>query len=286
MLQSPQYWYTMHAENKIAPRPWDEGETIERQPKQPYGPYVFVPLHHIAPWVVRTVTTTEDGGFFRHPGFLFDALKESVEDNIEASGFRRGASTISMQLVKNAFLDRQKLIARKVREAFIVFLMESVVDVPKARILEVYLNIIEFGPGIYGIHDAAVHYFGKRPDELEIAEVAWLFSIVPAPKKYHFYYDRGEITDRWFSKMSRYIDAMYRRDKITQAERDAAVLAAPAFYKPTAEEPVLRPKAPAFNDIPLLFDDAFTTPTVTPGATPQPTTAPKKEKKGIRGWFD
>ena len=306
LLESPKYWYSAHAENQTAKKPWTAFDVIERTEKQPYGPYVFAPLQHIAPWVVRTVTTTEDGGFFRHPGFLFDSLKESVEDNIEAARFRRGASTISMQLVKNAFLDRQKLLARKMREAFIVFLMESVVNVPKSRILEVYLNVIEFGPGIYGIHDASVHYFGKRPDQLEIAEVAWLFSILPAPKKYHFYWERGEISDRWFSKMKRYIDAMYRRDKITEEERDAANAAPPAFYKPLPEEPVLKPTAPpAFNQIPLLFNDSFpntppanspntNTPAPSPTPTPlqnrptnqqQPTEPKKKKKKGIGGWF-
>lgn len=270
ILQSPQYWVSSNAEAQVAKRPWSDGEQIERSENQPYGPYLFVPLHHIAKWVVRTVTTTEDGGFFSHPGFLFDSLKESVEDNIEASRFRRGGSTISMQLVKNAFLDQKKLLARKMREAFVVFLMESVINVPKSRILEVYLNIIEFGPGIYGIHDASVHYFGKRPDSLTVAEVAWLFSILPAPKRYHFYWDKGEISDRWFAKMKRYLDAMVRRDKLTKEERDIAAAAPPEFWKPDVEngDPVLRPTSPQnlFN-IPLLNDSGETDP-------------PKK-----KGWF-
>lgn len=251
ILESPQYWLSQSAIAQLAPKPWSDGDTIERTHDQPYGPYVFVPLHHISKWVVRTVTTTEDGGFFRHPGFLFDSLKESVEDNIEANRFRRGGSTISMQLVKNAFLDQKKLLARKIREAFLVWLMESEVNVPKSRILEVYLNIIEFGPGIYGIHDASVHYFGKRPDELNVAEVAWLFSILPSPKRYHAFYDKGEISASWFAKMKRYLDAMVRRDKLTAEERDQVDDVPPAFYKPNIElgEPVLRPTAPVVPDL-------------------------------------
>ncbi len=277
-IESPEYWYTTQAENQTAKKPWTSYDRIERTEKSPYGPYVFVPLQHIAPWVVRTVTTTEDGGFFRHPGFLFDSLKESVEDNIEAQRMRRGGSTISMQLVKNAFLDRKKLIARKIREAFLVFLMESVVDVPKARILEVYLNVIEFGPAIYGIHDASVHYFGKRPDELTIAETAWLFSILPSPKRYHFYWDRGEITKPWFHKMGRYIDAMFRREKITAEQRDEAKLEPPAFYKPDVEldEPVLKPKS--FGGVPLLWDGPLANPgnPPSPGGTTPGGTTPRK----------
>lgn len=255
-IMSPRYWTTAHAEDQVAPKPWGANETIRRSKDQPYGPYVFVPLHHISKWVVKTVTTTEDGGFFRHGGFLFDAIKDSVEDNIEASRFRRGASTISMQLVKNAFLDRQKLIARKLREAFLVWIMEDVVDIPKSRILEVYLNIIEFGPGIYGIHEASLHYFGKRPDELTAGEVSWLFSILSSPKRYHFYWERGEITERWWANMKRRMKAMVNREKMTEAEYEASIQQIPKFYKPDkTTEPVLKPKVQDLYRIPLLFGD-------------------------------
>jgi hypothetical protein len=254
LINSPQYWLTTHAEQRTAPKPWKSSEAIRRTKDRPYGPYVFVPLHHIARWVVLAVTTTEDGGFFTHPGFLFDAIKDSIEDNIESGRFRRGASTISMQMVKNAYLKRDKLIARKLREAFLVFLMETVFDVPKSRILEVYMNIIEFGPGIYGIHDASVHYFGKRPDKLTLGEVSWLFSVVPSPKRYHFYWKRGEISDRWWSHISRRIDIMYNREKITEAERDAAKAQKAEFYKPEDGDPVLRPEQKSIFDRILLFD--------------------------------
>ena len=145
----------------------------------PYGPYVYVPLHHISPWIPRAILTTEDNSFFKHDGFNRTALRASIERNLDRGDFVRGASTISMQLVKNVFLTREKVIARKVQEAILVWLMESVVRVPKARLLEIYLNVIEFAPGVFGVHDAAVHYFGKRPDELTLAECAWLVTIVP-----------------------------------------------------------------------------------------------------------
>ncbi len=265
-VNSPQYWLSPHAEAFAAPRPWVEGEEIQRTEEQPYGRYVFVPLQHISKWMTRAVLTTEDNSFFKHNGINYFALKESVEDNLEAGRFRRGASTISMQLVKNVFLDQKKLLARKLREAFLVWLMEVVVDVPKPRLLEVYFNVIEFGPGIFGIHDAAVHYFGKRPSDLTLGEVAWLVSIVPNPKKYHFYWERGEITPHWFKRMSRYINVMHNRERATLEERDKALEAAPLFYKPKEDEPVLRPDDNFI--MPLL--DFFETdePEPTPPPTP------------------
>lgn len=257
----PQVWLTPWALGQAAPKPWSDEDEIRSTKEQPYGPYVFVPLHHISAYMPLAVMTTEDNSFFKHKGFNTLAFKASIERNLEASAFKRGASTIAMQTVKNVFLHRKKVVSRKIQEAFLVFLMESVVDVPKARIMEVYLNVIEFGPGIFGIHDAAVHYFGKRPDALTIGEVAWLVSIIPNPKRYHFYYERGEITPRWFARMKRYIQVMHNRERISEEELEAALEAPPEFYKPERDEPVLRPKPAPSLFVPLdLFDDTASNP--------------------------
>jgi hypothetical protein len=206
----------------------------------PYGHYTYVPLQHISAWMIRAAMTTEDNSFFKHGGFNWYALKDSVEDNLEAGGYVRGASTISMQLVKNVFLNRKKVLARKFQEAFLVWAMESVADIPKARLLELYFNVIEYGPGIYGVHDAAVHYFGKRPDRLTLTEVAWLVSIVPNPKKYHIYYERGSISDAWFRHMLRYVRVMHNRGRVTELEYELAKGQKPEFYKPVDGEPMMR----------------------------------------------
>ena len=223
-----------------------------------HGTYVFVPLHHISPYMVRAIMTTEDGSFFTHSGFNFTAIRHAVEANLEAGRYVRGASTISMQLAKNLFLDRDRVLSRKLQEVALVWLMESVADVPKERMLEVYLNIIEFGPGIYGIHEASVYYFGKRPDALTVAEAAWLVSIVPNPKRFHQYYDRGEITPYWFRRMSRYVRAMYNRDRISEEEMEIAVEGdPPVFYIPEEGEPLLRAQrsAPLQPDLVIEEDD-------------------------------
>jgi hypothetical protein len=212
----------------------------DKTKEHPYGQYTYVPLQYISPWMIRAAMTTEDNSFFKHGGFNWFALKDSVEDNLEAGGYVRGASTISMQLVKNVFLNRKKVLARKIQEAFLVWAMESVADIPKGRLLELYFNVIEYGPGIYGIHDAAVHYFGKRPDQLTLTEVAWLASIVPNPKKYHFYYERGAISDAWFRHMLRYVRVMHNRGRVTEMEYELAKNQKPEFYRPADDEPMMR----------------------------------------------
>ena len=276
VLNTPDFWLTPYALNQAAPRPWNDravrpqplsfwerwGEpsepaddgilrfeapdplpasqyTVHIDPNR-YGDYVYVPLHHISPYLPRAIMTTEDTSFFTHRGFNYLAIRSSVQANINAGRFVRGASTISMQLAKNLFLDRSRVLSRKLQEVTLVWLMESVADIPKERMMELYLNIIEFGPGIFGINEASMHYFGKRADELTVGEVAWLVSIVPSPKRRHAFYDRGEISQVWFRRMARYIRAMYNRDRLTTEEMEAALDEIPTFYRPEDGEPLLR----------------------------------------------
>ena len=111
--------------------------------------------------------------------------------------------------------------------------------------MELYLNIIEFGPGVYGIHEASLHYFGKRPDELTIGESSWLVSIVPSPKRYHSHYERGEITPVWANRMRRYIRAMEGRERISEEEMEDALEEEVTFYFPEDGDPLLRDDLPA-----------------------------------------
>ena len=198
--------------------------------------------------------------------------------------FVRGASTISMQLVKNVFLSRRKVMARKIQEALLVWAMESVVQVPKARLLEIYLNVIEFAPGVFGIHDAAVHYFGKRPNALTLAEATWLVTIVPGPKKYHFYYERGEITESYFSRMKRYLRIIFTRERVTELEYQEAIATKPTFYKPIGESaPGLKPQPePSLDDLwldPTPFEPQAP-PTLLPAPTPTLIRAPQPSPQG------
>ncbi|GAB3957841.1 biosynthetic peptidoglycan transglycosylase [Spirosoma harenae] len=143
----------------------------------------YTPLNQISPDMRNALLTSEDYNFFTHKGFNEKAFRVSIATNFKEKSFKRGASTISMQLVKNAFLNRNKTISRKVEEILIVWLIENQHIVPKERMYEVYLNIIEWGRNIYGIGEAARYYFGKRPSDLDLGESIFLAFVVPRPKR-------------------------------------------------------------------------------------------------------
>lgn len=144
----------------------------------------FTPLGSISPYLRKAVLTSEDPSFFSHRGFITEAFKQSIIKNIKTKKFARGASTISMQLVKNVFLTREKTLSRKLEEILLVYILENNRIVSKERMLEVYFNIIEWGPNVYGIGEASRYYFQKHPSELSLDESVFLASIVPRPKAF------------------------------------------------------------------------------------------------------
>lgn len=144
----------------------------------------FTPASVVSPLLINAILQSEDGQFFYHKGFRLDAIKEALAHDIKVGKFARGGSTISMQIVKNVFLDRNKNIARKLEEAMIVWLIESNSITSKQRMFDVYLNIIEWGPGIYGVKEASEYYFKKSPAELTLDEAIFMASIIPRPKKF------------------------------------------------------------------------------------------------------
>jgi membrane peptidoglycan carboxypeptidase len=137
-----------------------------------------------------------------------------------------------MQLVKNLFLSDDREFSRKFQELLLVYLVEEQLGIPKDRILEIYINLAEFGPGIFGIYDAARHYFGKNPADLSAGEAVWLASILPSPKRYYQYYRNGAISPGWFERMRWNFDTMLERGRMTEAEYAAATAAIPRFYYP------------------------------------------------------
>ncbi|ESU29025.1 penicillin-binding protein [Flavobacterium limnosediminis JC2902] len=149
----------------------------------------YTPLNQISPYLEKAVLTNEDPSFFRHRGFINEAFKQSIVKNIKTKKFSRGASTISMQLVKNVFLTREKTLSRKLEEILLVYILENNRIASKSRMLEVYFNVIEWGPNVYGIAEAAQFYFQKRPGDLTLNECLYLASIVPKPKKFMWQFD-------------------------------------------------------------------------------------------------
>ncbi len=202
-------------------------------------------LGDISPWMVQAVTTTEDGSFFRHKGFSTYAIRQSIVTNLKKGGFYRGASTISQQLTKNLFLSREKTISRKLQEAFITWQLESTLD--KEHMMALYLNIIEFGPGIYGIRKASEVYFGKHPAELDALEAVFVASLIPNPKRYYHQFERGEVTDGWRRHLRWIMRVMVDRGKLDEETFYRAAPYSPRFRDP--EAPLgPRPQAPAPDD--------------------------------------
>ncbi len=161
--------------------PYEKGKPMPPRTVGPSNPN-FTPLDHISPNLRNAVMTSEDPSFYRHHGFVEESIRKSIATDFKEKQFKRGGSTISMQLVKNVFLSRQKTLARKIEEILIVWIIENNNVSTKNRMLEVYFNIIEWGRNIYGIGEASRYYFGKSPSELTIGESIYLASIVPKPK--------------------------------------------------------------------------------------------------------
>jgi hypothetical protein len=149
----------------------------------------FIALRDVPPLFVRTLLLSEDAGFFGHRGIDLRELPAALLTNWLRGGAARGASTLTQQLAKNLFLSRDKQVGRKLQELAITFLLESALG--KNRILEIYLNIIEWGPDLRGLRPAARHYFAREPQTLTPAQMAFLVAIIPGPIKYQSSFAHG-----------------------------------------------------------------------------------------------
>ena len=168
--------------------------------------YWFVPYKRLGENTIKGVLTCEDGSFFRHSGFQVKHFRESIIQDIREGRFARGASTITMQTAKNLFLSGKKDLSRKFQEILIAYAMEQMLT--KERILEIYMNIIEWGPGIYGVGAASKHYFDKWPKDLDPLEAAFLGSIIPTAARSHYMYTRGSVPDQWATYLALIVSKM------------------------------------------------------------------------------
>ena len=144
---------------------------------------VWVPLSRISPYLVKAVLIAEDDKFWKHEGFDYESMKKAIERDVKAGKFKFGGSTISQQLAKNLYLSPVKSPGRKIQEAIITWKMERVLS--KRRILELYLNEVEWGEGVFGAEAAARRYFGKSASDLTPMEAARLAAVLPNPRKYN-----------------------------------------------------------------------------------------------------
>lgn len=184
-------------------------------------------LSDISPYLKNAVLISEDSGFYGHSGFDWDELRSSLEKNIRHGRAVRGGSTITQQLAKNVFLNSEKSFSRKIREAFLTVQIETLLT--KDKIFEKYLNVIEFGPNIYGVEAASQYYFSKPSSQLNLLEAAYLTFLIPNPKVYSATHKKGQLTP--FSR-SRLVDLWYRLMKthrITEDQYEAAKKSLDAF---------------------------------------------------------
>lgn len=176
----------------------------------------FASIRQISPYVTAAIRTTEDGGFWKHNGFMPSQFEVALRRNLAAGRVRLGASTITMQMVKNVLLGHERTLSRKFQEMFLTWYVEEVLS--KDRIMELYLNAIEYGPGIYGIVDAASYYFGKHPADLDPPEAVFLALMLPSPVKRSVYYCNGELSERFAIKVARILRLMNERGRLSDLE--------------------------------------------------------------------
>ena len=148
----------------------------------------WVPYERISPHLKRAVVAAEDARFLDHEGFDWDAIQQAMVRNEKRGKVVAGASTISQQLAKNLFLSGERSWLRKGEEAAITWMLERTLS--KRRILELYLNVAEWGEGVFGAEAAARHHFGIRAAALDAEQAAWLAAILPSPRRY----ERGRTT--------------------------------------------------------------------------------------------
>lgn len=197
--------------------PYEYGKPMRNITIGPSNPN-FTRLEEISANFKNALLTSEDPSFFRHKGFVEESIRKSIAVNFKEKRFKRGGSTISMQLVKNVFLSRQKTLARKVEEILIVWLIENNKLISKQRMLEVYFNIIEMGQNVYGIGEASRHYFGKTPSSLTIGEGIFLANIVPKPKAAMYKFMSDGSLKEYLAPYFRFIGNTMARRGLTPAD--------------------------------------------------------------------
>lgn len=196
--------------------------SIESGPGTPdWTPYFDISRH-----VETALIVCEDAHFWAHDGFDHEAIRDSIRDNVLARRFVRGASTLSMQLAKNLYLGREKTLSRKFQEAVLTMLLEQ--QLSKEEILELYLNVVEFGPGIFGIGPAAQYYFHSRARDLTIGQALYLASILPNPNQSHFGQD-GHLSERWATYLHRLMGIAHKIRRLSDDELQQGLSESVAF---------------------------------------------------------
>jgi hypothetical protein len=213
--------------------PVDEGVSSDAEVQVGPGLASYVPLEAIPDYVGGAAYLSEEVNFYDDGAWNVHLIQRALRMNFSDGRFVYGGSTVTQQLVKNLFLTRDKTIARKVQEALIAWRMQEVVS--KERVLELYLNCIEYGQDLYGIGPAARRYFNRPASELTVLQAVFLATIKPAPWYGDQFYERGRTPERgwWPERIEEITRRLHKHDYISRAQLEAAKPFVVTF--PTAE---------------------------------------------------
>lgn len=191
---TPLYMYFSYDVSKLNqqyPHIIDPKSQVAEYELKPGKPKTWVKLKEISSFGKWAIVLSEDWGFYQHEGIDVNQMKVALNEMVEVKRFR-GASTITQQMVKNVFLSEDRTVWRKIHEIILAQKVERVLS--KSKILETYLNVIEFGPEIFGIRNASYHYFKKHPSSLNPREAAFLAMLLPSPRRYYVSFKKKQLT--------------------------------------------------------------------------------------------
>ena len=212
-----------------------------------FPPAHWTPLSQISKKAQGAILVSEDWAFYQHPGYDEKQMKEAIEQSIQAKHLKRGASTITQQVVRNIYLSKEKSVVRKVRELWMATKIEKVLG--KNRILELYLNIAELGEGTFGVGAASQFYFHKPASELSAKEGAFLAMLLPSPRKYSTSFRKGALSPYARKIIRSVLGKMVQARYITAEERDQE------WAKPLSFEANFDPSVPTDESMDLIDDE-------------------------------
>ncbi|MDD2898528.1 MAG: transglycosylase domain-containing protein [Desulfuromonadaceae bacterium] len=194
-----------------------------------YHPFVvgpknrtWTPSGRIPAEMKWAVILAEDSNFYKHEGFDVKAIKNAIKYDLEKKSLKRGASTITQQTAKNLFLSREKSITRKLKEIYLAYRMEQ--ELTKGRIIELYLNVVELGPMVYGIGHGAQYYFGKQASALTPRECAFLAAMLPGPR---IAYNPYKNLDKVLKRSDMILRLLRQKGVLGEGEYQAALAQSP-----------------------------------------------------------
>lgn len=173
----------------------------------------WIELNEMPKLLPLAVTSQEDGGFYKHGGISLFHLRGSLVRNLKEGRFVRGGSTLTMQLIKNLYLHRKKTLSRKLEEVCLAWLIER--RFSKDELITLYLNIVEFGPNLFGIKEASKHYFNKKPIDLIPEEISAITRLLPGPRLYAPFFKRKKLTRSYTNRVNRLLKLLQKRKYIS-----------------------------------------------------------------------